>query len=123
MVKKRIESFGHAFRGLLTLVRTQPNAKFHLFATVCVICLSIFLDLSGLEWAVISLAIGLVWAAEALNTGLEFLADRVAPEWHELVEDCAAGPASGPTARQSTPESQPTSSSVWDAASVESSSD
>ncbi len=74
-------------RVYITLVKTQPNAKFHLFATVCVICLSIYLDLTGIEWAVISLAVGLVWAAEAVNTGLEFLADRVAPEWNELVGD------------------------------------
>lgn len=90
----RIKSFGHAFRGLSTLVRTQPNAKFHLSATVCVIGLGVYLNVSYLDWALLALATGSVWAAEALNTGLEFLADRVAPEWHELVgnaKDVSAG--------------------------------
>ncbi|MCK5131037.1 MAG: diacylglycerol kinase family protein [Candidatus Sabulitectum sp.] len=94
MVKKRIESFGHAFKGLAILVRTQPNAKFHLFATIFVIILGLFLNISYTDWAILALAVGSVWAAEALNTGLEFLADRVAPEWHELVgnaKDVAAG--------------------------------
>ncbi len=94
MVNKQITSFGHAFRGLVTLVRTQPNARFHLFATVCVVALGLFLNISHTEWAIIALAVGSVWAAEALNTGLEFLADRVAPEWHELVgaaKDVSAG--------------------------------
>ncbi|MCD4708695.1 MAG: diacylglycerol kinase family protein [Candidatus Sabulitectum sp.] len=94
MVKKRIDSFGHAFRGLVTLLRTQPNAKFHLLATVCVIALGLFLNVSRIDWAILSLAVGSVWAAEAMNTGLEFLADRVAPEWHQLVgnaKDVTAG--------------------------------
>ena len=95
MVKKRIKSFGYAFRGLFTLVKTQPNAKFHLFATICVICLSLYLHITGMEWAVIALAIGMVWAAEALNTGLEFLADRVAPEWHELIRNAKDVSAAG----------------------------
>lgn len=94
MVRKRIKSFKFAFRGLVTLVTSQPNAKFHLFATICVVSLGLFLKIGYHDWAILSLAVGLVWAAEALNTGLEFLADRVAPEWHELVgnaKDVAAG--------------------------------
>lgn len=85
MVKKRIESFGHAFRGFGTLVRTQPNAKIHLAITVSVIALGMILKVSTLEWAVLALASGLVWAAEAINTAVEFLADRVSPEKHELI--------------------------------------
>ncbi|MCK5786134.1 MAG: diacylglycerol kinase family protein [Candidatus Sabulitectum sp.] len=94
MVKKRIKSFEFALKGLVTLVRTQPNAKFHLFATICVAILAVILDVSHMEWAILSLAVGLVWTAEALNTGLEFLSDHVAPQWHELVgnaKDVAAG--------------------------------
>lgn len=90
----KIESFKHAFKGLGTLVRTQANAKFHLLATVMVVGLGLYLHVSYFDWAILAIAIGAVWAAEALNTGLEFLADRVAPEWHELVgnaKDVAAG--------------------------------
>jgi len=95
MVKKRIESFGHAFRGIGTLVRTQPNAKIHLAATVLVVCLGVFLDVSTIEWAVLAMACGFVWAAEALNSALEFLADRVAPEKHELVRKAKDTAAAG----------------------------
>lgn len=94
MINKRIASFRYAFKGLYTLVKTQPHARFHLLATLCVIALAYLLNVSRMEWAVLVLAIGAVWSAEALNTGLEFLADRVAPEWHELVgnaKDVAAG--------------------------------
>jgi len=95
MVKDRIESFGHAFRGLTILVKSQPNARFHLCATVCVITLGIVLGISAVEWAVLSLAVGSVWAAEAMNTGLEFLADRVAPERHKLVGNAKDVAAAG----------------------------
>lgn len=95
MVKKRIESFGHAFRGLSTLVQTQSNARIHLAATVSVICLGLFLGVSVIEWAVLALACGLVWAAEAINTAVEFLADRVAPEKHELVRRAKDTAAAG----------------------------
>lgn len=95
MVKRRIESFGHAFRGLGTLIRTQGNAKIHLAASICVICLGVLLDVSVFEWAVLALACGMVWAAEALNTAIEFLADRVAPERHELVRKAKDTAAAG----------------------------
>ena len=94
MINKRIDSFGFAFKGIFTLVRTQPNARFHLAATLIVIVLGFLLKVTGIDWAILALATGAVWSAEALNTALEFLADRVAPEWHELVgnaKDVAAG--------------------------------
>lgn len=94
MAIKQIQSFGHAFRGLRTLVSTQRNARVHLAATVCVAISGAILKISEIEWAVLFLAVGLVWSAEALNTAIEFLADRVAPERHELVrmaKDTAAG--------------------------------
>jgi diacylglycerol kinase (ATP) len=90
----KLDGFRHAFRGLVVLVNTQRNGRFHLVSTIVVLTLSFVLDITTIHWAIISLAIGAVWAAEALNTGLEFLADRVAPEWHELTgkaKDVAAG--------------------------------
>ena len=77
--------FLHAFRGLLDLVLHQRNARFHLLATVAFITVFALLGVSYVEWAVLALAAGLVWAAEAANTALEHLADRVAPETHPLV--------------------------------------
>lgn len=85
MVRKRLNSFKYAFTGLGTLLHTQTNAKIHLAATICVAVLGFLLKVTSLEWAVLALATGMVWAAEALNTAIEFLADRVAPEKHHLV--------------------------------------
>ena len=90
----RVRSFACAFRGVWTLLATQMNARIHLLATVVVIVLGIVTGLSAVEWALLVIAISMVWAAEGLNSALEFLADHTAPEWHETVgraKDVAAG--------------------------------
>ncbi len=91
---RRARSFVDAGRGLWWVFVSQPNARIHAFATVCVVGLGVWLGLLVLEWCAVLLAIGLVWVAEALNSALEALADRAAPEWHPLVgraKDAAAG--------------------------------
>jgi len=47
-----------------------------------------------MEWAVQSLAIGLVLVAEGANSAIEEVADFIHPEFHEkigLIKDIAAG--------------------------------
>lgn len=90
----RLRSFGHAFRGLGTLLRTQHNARIHALATVVVVSAGAILRISPTEWALIALAVACVWAAEALNTSIEFLVDLVSPDVHPLAakaKDVAAG--------------------------------
>jgi diacylglycerol kinase len=73
----RLRSIGYALQGIVILIRTQPNAQLHLAATVGAIAVGFLLRLERWEWVAILLCIGLVWAAEALNTALEFLANEV----------------------------------------------
>lgn len=90
----RLRSFGHAFRGLKVLLQTQHNARIHAAATVLVVAAGALLRISPAEWALIALAVVCVWAAEALNTSIEFLVDLVSPELHPLAakaKDVAAG--------------------------------
>jgi diacylglycerol kinase (ATP) len=94
-IRKRVGSFGHAFHGISTIVTTQHNAWVHLVATVLVIALGVVLSLSRFEWIGIALAIGLVWAFEALNTAVEFLADEVAQEQRELIGKAKDAAAAG----------------------------
>lgn len=63
----------------------EPNARVHLLAACLTVALGAFVRLSGGEWALVSLAIALVFTAEALNTALESLADAAVPERHPLV--------------------------------------
>src|SRR5262245_10198494 len=85
-MRKRLASFGYAFAGLATLLRTQPNARIHAIATVVVAVAGLFFELNIVEWAAVVAAITVVWIAEALNTAIEFLADAAVPDPHSLVK-------------------------------------
>lgn len=87
-------SFGHAFRGIGDLLRTQANARIHLAATLAVIAAGIGFGLSRVEWVAIVAAIGLVWTAEGVNTAIEAVVDLISPQPHPLArraKDVAAG--------------------------------
>ncbi|MBX7158278.1 MAG: diacylglycerol kinase family protein [Verrucomicrobiae bacterium] len=84
-MKQRLKSFQYAGQGLVTFLRTQPNAWIHALATVVVIIMGIFFSISRMEWVGIIMAIGLVWVAESFNTAIEFLADEVTQEKRELI--------------------------------------
>jgi diacylglycerol kinase (ATP) len=83
-----VRSFGFAFEGLATLVRTQPNFRIHLVAAVFAIVVGVVLRLSTAEMALLVLTVGTVLVVEALNTCLETLCDIVSPTYHPLVKKC-----------------------------------
>ena len=76
----------HAARGSCTLLRTQPNAVVHAMASLSVAVAGLTLRVSRMEWALLAVAVGLVWAAEAFNTAIEFLADEVSLERKERIK-------------------------------------
>lgn len=93
-LQKRIASFGYAFKGIVTLISTQANARIHFLATVLVLGAGFLLEITRMEWAAIALAMGLVWMAEGMNTAIEFLTDLTSPDHHPLAgkaKDVAAG--------------------------------
>jgi diacylglycerol kinase (ATP) len=94
-LSRRLASFGNAARGLRA-VAAEPNARIQLLAAGIVLALAGWLELGRRDFALLLLAIGLVLGFEAMNTALEALADRVAPDRHPLVakaKDVAAGAA------------------------------
>jgi diacylglycerol kinase len=92
-LRRFVRSFGYAFAGLAYLIRTQPNFRVHLLAAALVAAASAVLEVRRQEAAILALAVGLVLAAEALNTAVELLLDAIAPDHHPLVgrsKDAAA---------------------------------
>lgn len=90
----RIRSVGYAAEGIAEMMRGQHNAWVHLGASITVVVVALFFGVTAIEWAVLILAIVVVWVAEALNTAFEFLCDVASPEFHPLVKkskDVAAG--------------------------------
>ncbi len=87
-LKSRAQSLRYAFAGWWFVIRTQRNAWIHAIATLIVILLSFWLHLKLIEWAVIFIAIALVWTAEFLNTAMEALVDLASPNRHQLARIC-----------------------------------
>ena len=86
--------FACAFRGLGRTLAREPSGRVHAVCALAVVVMGIFLNVSGAEWAILSLATGAVIAAETFNTAIERLADRVTREREEsirLLKDAAAG--------------------------------
>jgi diacylglycerol kinase len=93
-MRRLVASFRYAFAGLGYLFRTQPNARIHLLITLAVGVVGLWVGLPARDWAVVALAVGLVWVAEAFNTALEALVDLACPEQHPLAgvaKDVGAG--------------------------------
>ncbi len=69
--------FANAFRGVHRSVRGQSSFFVHFFAAALVVAAGVVLRVSWIEWCLLILCIGLVLAAETLNTALEALARAV----------------------------------------------
>jgi len=93
-VSRVSRKFRHAFGGLDIAFTTDNSFKAHLVFSLGAVALGVWLgpDLTG--WALIALAIGLVFVAELFNTAIEYLVRMFTNEYHELAEkllDISAG--------------------------------
>ncbi len=80
----RAQSFQAAFSGWWHVIRTQKNAWIHAIVSLVVITLSLWLRLDHHDWALIIIAIAMVWTAEFINTALEAVVDLASPQRHAL---------------------------------------
>jgi diacylglycerol kinase len=77
---KMFKSFQYAIAGIGTLVKNENNAKFHFLATVVVIYAGFYFTISINEWVIIIFSIALVWSAEAFNSAIERICNKISPE-------------------------------------------
>ena len=93
-MRKRIQSFGYASRGIRLVFSSEANMKIHILIAVVVVICGFFFNISISEWIYCLLCIGLVFSAEMINTAIENVVDLASPEHHELAgkaKDIAAG--------------------------------
>ena len=93
MIRKFLRSFVHGFVGLTHALGSEQNMRIHGVIAIGVIAAGFVFGLAAWEWIAITLCIGLVIAAECMNTALERLADRVSLEMHPLIKqakDCGS---------------------------------
>ena len=85
-VYSRVVAFGHAFRGWGHALRTQHNAWIHSVVALVVVILGLGLGLPPRDWAVLVLAIAMVFTAEFINTSIEAVVDLASPVHHPLAK-------------------------------------
>jgi len=93
-MRKYTISFRNALTGIYTATHTQTNIRIHLIATILVLIISIYLQVTLIEGLILILTIATVFVAEMFNTALEFLSDAVTLEHNQLIghaKDISAG--------------------------------
>ena len=75
-IKTLIRSFGFAIEGINLLI-TERNFTIHLFAGTIAVVAGIYLQISMTEWCIITMTIGLVLTAEAFNSAIEEICNRI----------------------------------------------
>ena len=89
-----VKKFRHSITGLHVAFSTDNSFKAHLIFSLLALGLAVWLGLDLTGWALIVLAIGLVFVAELFNTAIEYLVRMFTSEYHELAEkllDISAG--------------------------------
>ena len=86
-LKKRIKSFSYAFAGLRVLFREEHNSWIHATAAVLAIVMGFLFRISPREWIAVVIVIGMVFAAEIINSSIERTADFVKAERDDRKRD------------------------------------
>lgn len=92
--KTLVDSFNNALSGIIATVRSERNMKIHLTAAALVLILSLFYDLTRVEFVIICINIAIVIICELFNTAIEVIIDTVIDVYHpkaKIVKDTAAG--------------------------------
>ena len=88
-----LKSFVFAFKGLHFALQGR-NFRIQLAAALVVTVSGLSVGLSGRDWMVIIIMIGLVLAFEVMNSAIEQIVNLISPDYHPLagkVKDLAAG--------------------------------
>lgn len=86
-IKKRLQSFRYAFAGLGVLFREEHNSWIHGIAAVLAVIAGFIFRICLWEWVAIVIVIGMVFAAEIINSSLERTADFVKAERDDRKRD------------------------------------
>lgn len=93
-LKRFFKSFRYALEGVHYVFRNDQNVLAHVFAALVVINLSIALQVTPFEMAILGLAIMMVISAEMVNSAIEKMVDLITKEHRaeaKIAKDVAAG--------------------------------
>ena len=88
-----LKSFTYAWQGIVSTTE-ERNFRIHLLVGTIALIMCAVLKVPLAGWLAVLICIGVVMAAECINTSLESLVDLASPGIHPLAKrakDCAAG--------------------------------
>lgn len=80
-MKKFFKGFVYATRGIC-VAANERNMRVHLVVSWFVIFFGVYFHLSRIEWIVLFFAMGIVLAAEAMNTAFEYVVNLIRDDCH-----------------------------------------
>jgi diacylglycerol kinase (ATP) len=92
--KTWFQSVNLAIEGIIYAVKTQRHMRYHFYAALAALVLSLVLSVTRIEFILLCMAIVLVLVAEMLNTAIEVTVDMISEEFHpkaKIAKDIAAG--------------------------------
>ncbi len=93
-MRKFIQSFVFALRGIGRLLKSERNFRVHAVALIVVILAGIYYSITLYEWALVATVSALVLALEAFNTAIEMLCNELTMERKRsimIIKDISAG--------------------------------
>lgn len=91
--KRFKNSFKYSIEGLKYAYKYEQSMFIHFMVTILVVLMGLIFDISGFEWLIVFIVIGMVLAAELINTAIEAVVDMVTLEYNDLAKiakDCGS---------------------------------
>jgi len=88
-----LKSWSYSMDGLKYAYRYEQSMLIHVIVTIAVVSVNIIFKVSPMHWLITMMAIGMVLAAELINTAIEAVVDMVTLEIHPLAKiakDCGS---------------------------------
>ena len=93
-LRKWIESANYAIEGILHAAKTERHLRYHFYAAVLILLLSLILGIPRSEFIAIAIVAIIVLSVEMLNTAIEATVDIIFKEYDnraKIIKDIAAG--------------------------------
>ncbi|HLP37411.1 diacylglycerol kinase family protein [Lacibacter sp.] len=81
-----MRSFYYAFRGIVSVFRSEVNMRIHVVAAVLATVAGFYFKIAAGEWGIVVLCICSVIAMELINTAIEQLCNHVTAEQHPVIK-------------------------------------
>jgi diacylglycerol kinase (ATP) len=84
--RNRVVSLGYALAGWLYMLRWQKNTRLQAVASILVMVVALWLQISFIEMAILILTITIVWMAEFINAAVEAVVNLATTEIHPMAK-------------------------------------